>query len=397
MSYPLNSAVAAVMTSPVTQAHQWLAGREFPPELPLLDVAQAVPGYPPAPELTAHLAERIGAPEIARYTGNHGIPELRSALAEHMSAAYRGAIRPEQVTITAGCNQAFCTVTSALAGPDDEIILPLPYYFNHRMWLELQGIRPVYLPFDDNPLPDPERAARLITPRTRALVLVTPNNPTGAIYAPALIEAFFELAQRHGIALIIDETYKDFRADATPAHELFQRSDWADTFIQLYSFSKVFSLTGYRVGSIICTAALTEQIAKIVDCVTICPPRIGQEAALFGLDRLTDWVADKRRLMQQRLAALRAIFDTPGLDYELVSSGAYFAYVRHPFPDETSQQVAWRLFDRHHVLCLPGSTFGPEQERYLRFAFANLDAAEFPALIERLKASQQANNGVHHE
>lgn len=388
MSYPINPAVRAVMTSPVTQAHQWLEGREFPAELPLLDVAQAVPGYPPAATLMAQLAERVMAPETARYTGNHGIPELRSVLAEHMSAAYRGTIGPEQVTITAGCNQAFCTVTSALAGPGDEIILPLPYYFNHRMWLELQGIRPVHLPFDDNPLPDPELAARFITPRTRALVLVTPNNPTGAIYSPALIEAFFELAQRHGIALILDETYKDFRADTDPAHGLFQRSGWDETFVQLYSFSKVFSLTGYRVGSIICGAALTEQIAKIVDCVTICPPRIGQEAALFGLNRLADWVADKRALMQQRTEAMRAAFNTPGLTYELVTSGAYFAYVRHPFPDETSQQVAWRLFDRHHVLCLPGSTFGPEQERYLRFAFANLDAAEFPALIERLKASQ---------
>ena len=123
-------------------------------------------------------------------------------------------------------------------------------------------------------------AAR-ITARTRALVLVTPNNPTGAIYSPAFIKQCFELAKAHGFALVLDETYKDFRDDpGTPPHPLFARPDWQDTLVHLYSFSKVYALPGYRVGSLTAGAMLQAEIAKLLDCITICAPRIGQFAAL---------------------------------------------------------------------------------------------------------------------
>ena len=396
MSYALSTITKAVMTSPVTQAQAWLQDREFPAEKPLLDIAQAAPGYPPAPELNEYLAEQLRRPELARYSGNFGIPELREALAMHMQAQYGGDIHPQQVTITAGCNQGFCTVVQALAGPGDEIMLPLPYYFNHQMWLELQGVRAVHLPFRDEALPAPEDAAALLSPRTRAIALVTPNNPTGAVYSPERLAAFYELAQQHGCALILDETYKDFHGG--PVHDLLQRPDWPQVLIQLYSFSKAYSLPGYRVGSVISSPALIEQMAKIIDCVTICPPRIGQEAALYGLRHLSAWVADKQHLMAERRQALIDAFESAGLAYEIVSAGAYFAYVRHPWgepgpwgesgSERSSVEVARRLLDEQHILCLPGEYFGPGQNHYLRFAFANLDAQQMPELAQRLCASQ---------
>ena len=146
MSYTLNPIVSAVTGSPITASQAWISGREFPPHKPLLNMAQAVPNYPPATALMAHLAKVVAKTETAMYTGIFGIPELRQALATHMEADYDGVIAPEQVAITAGCNQGFCAVMSALAAPGDEVILPLPYYFNHQMWLEMQGIRPVHLP-----------------------------------------------------------------------------------------------------------------------------------------------------------------------------------------------------------------------------------------------------------
>lgn len=378
------------MVSPVTQAQTWAAGRHFPAEKPLLNVAQAVPGYPPPNPLTAFLADQVGKPEVSVYTGIFGLPELRAALAEHINQDYGAAVRPEHVAIVAGCNQAFCVVVTTLAQPNDEILLPLPYYFNHQMWLEIQGIRPVYLPFSDSDgaIPDPAAAARLITARTRAIVLVTPNNPTGAVYPPETIDAFYRLAQRHDLALIIDETYKDFRASHAPAHSLFHAPNWPDTLIQLYSFSKAYSLTGYRVGSITASDAFLTQIGKLLDCVTICAPHIGQQAALYGLAHLNAWREEKRRLMQERVAALRMAFRRDDLRYEVVSAGAYFAYLRHPFTGESAQRVARRLVDEQHILCLPGSTFGPGQEDYLRFAFANLEAERMAELAARLVASQ---------
>ncbi len=390
MAYKVNPAVAPVTAPPIAEAAGWIAGRDFPADKPLLDVAQAVPSYPPPAELAAHLAAEVEKPETSRYSDIAGTPALRRALAAHMSDYYAGRVAAGQVCITAGCNQAFCLAVSALAGPGDEVLLPVPYYFNHQMWLQMQGIRPVYLPFrrDRGGVPDPGDAAERISQRSRAIVLVSPNNPTGAVYPSAVFEAFYDLARQHDLALVVDETYKDFRADDAPPHRLFGHEDWSETFVQLYSFSKVYSLTGYRTGSIICGEALLAQVSKLMDCVAICAPRIGQAAALFGLQALASWRAEKRSMMVERVRRLGEGFRANELAYELVSIGAYFAYLRHPFEGVPAAAVAKRLADEQNVLCLPGSMFGPEQDDYLRFAFANLEVAAMPDLLRRLVASQ---------
>jgi aspartate/methionine/tyrosine aminotransferase len=389
MSYRLNGKLHEVAEPPIAEAQGWIRGRVFPPDKMLIDVAQAVPGYPPPAALTDHLAGIVGRPETARYTEIEGVPALRQALAQHMSGFYGARIATEEVAITAGCNQAFCLAMMALAATGDEVILPLPYYFNHRMWLDMLGIATVTLPFraERGGLPDPKEAAERITKRTRAIVLISPNNPTGAVYPPALLAEFFALARARGIALVIDETYQDFLADPGAPHALFAAPEWRDTLIQLYSFSKVYCLTGYRVGSLIAAPAVIAEIAKAMDCVAICAPRIGQMAALYGLQNLAAWREDNRRLMRDRVAALRASFRNNDIGYQLVSAGAYFAYLRHPFTGETARDVAKRLADSENMLCLPGSMFGPGQEDYLRFAFANVDAQTMPEIARRLARS----------
>jgi aspartate/methionine/tyrosine aminotransferase len=389
MSYRLNTLVRNVAEPPIAEAQGWIRGRSFPPGKPLIDVAQAVPGYPPPAELTDHLAGIIGRPEMARYTEIEGIPALRQALAAHMSGFYGAPVAAEEVAITAGCNQAFCLAMMALAGAGDEVILPLPYYFNHRMWLDMLGIATVALPFrpDRGGVPDPREAAERITRRTRAIVLISPNNPTGAVYPPQVLAEFFALARARGIALVIDETYKDFLAEKGAPHGLFADRAWRDTLVQLYSFSKVYCLTGYRVGSIVASPDLIAEAAKAMDCVAICAARIGQEAALYGLEHLAAWRESNRILMHDRVTALRAAFRDNSIGYELVSAGAYFAYLRHPFAGTAARDVARRLAEEENMLCLPGSMFGDGQEDYLRFAFANVDAETMPEIARRLASS----------
>jgi aspartate/methionine/tyrosine aminotransferase len=389
MSYRLNTLVRNVAEPPIAEAQGWIRGRSFPPEKPLIDVAQAVPGYPPPAALTDHLAGVIGRQEMARYTEIEGIPALRQALAAHMSGFYGAPVAAEEVAITAGCNQAFCLAMMALAAAGDEIILPLPYYFNHRMWLDMLGIATVALPFrpDRGGVPDPREAAERITRRTRAIVLISPNNPTGAIYPPEVLAEFLALARSRGIALVIDETYKDFLAEKSAPHGLFADRAWQDTLVQLYSFSKVYCLTGYRVGSIVASPDLIAEAAKAMDCVAICATRIGQEAALYGLDHLATWREDNRILMRDRVTALRDAFRDNSIGYELVSAGAYFAYLKHPFRGTSARDVAKRLAEAENMLCLPGSMFGDGQEDYLRFAFANVAAETMPEIASRLASS----------
>ena len=388
MKLTANPLLAAVAAPPIAEAHRWIEGRRFPPEKPLIDVAQAVPGYPPPRELTDHLATIVGEAATARYTDIPGLPALRQALAEDMAAFYGAPIGAEDVAITAGCNQAFCLALLALARAGDEVILPLPYYFNHQMWLEMQGVvaRPLAFRPERGGVPDPAEAAVLIGPRTRAIVLVTPNNPTGAVYPAETIAAFYRLAEAHGLALVIDETYRDFLPADEPPHALFAEPGWRDTLAQLYSFSKVYCLTGYRVGSIICGPALAAEIAKAMDTVAICAPRIGQLAALYGLGHLDAWRRDNTLRMRERLAALRQALARNDLGYRLISAGAYFAYLAHPFDGRPAMQAARRLADEQNLLALPGSMFGLGQEAYLRLAFANVEAAAMPDLAARLAA-----------
>jgi aspartate/methionine/tyrosine aminotransferase len=375
-----------VAPPPIPEAHSWIAGRSFPSSKPLIDVAQAVPGYPPPKSLTDHLASVIGEAASARYTDVPGLPALRQALAADMAAFYGARIEADDVSITAGCNQAFCLAVMASAAAGDEVILPLPYYFNHQMWLEMQGITARHLPFraDRSGVPDPDEAAKLIGPRTRAIVLVTPNNPTGAIYPPNVIAAFFRLARSHGLALILDETYRDFLPTDEAPHGLFAEPGWRDTLVQLYSFSKVYCLTGYRVGSIITGPALGEEIAKAMDTISICAPRIGQLAAIYGLGHLGEWRAKNTQLMRGRLDAVLQALSRNDLGYRLISAGAYFAYLAHPFDGRPAMQVARRLADEQNILALPGSMFGPAQDGFLRIAFANAEAAMMPELAKRL-------------
>ena len=385
----LSPTVTEVDVSPISEAYGWLGERPAGNGSSgdgLIDVSQAVPGYPPPESLRRHVAHLALDPQAHRYTDQLGLRELRAALARDLERAYGGRVGAEQIAITAGCNQAFCLVADALARAGDEVVVPLPYYFNHDMWLRARGVTPVYVTAGEDLLPRPADIARRITRRTRAIVLVTPNNPTGAVYPPELIARCYELAELAGIALLVDETYRDFRSTAAPAHDLFSRDGWERTLVHLDSFSKVFCLAGYRVGAIAAGEELLHQVAKLMDCVAICPPRLGQEAALFGLERLGEWREENRLRMNRRVQAFRqALAALEHGSFEVVAAGAYFAYLRHPFTGQSSRDVARRLARDHGVLTLAGDMFGPGQGAFLRVALANLSADRVAELVQRLE------------
>jgi aspartate/methionine/tyrosine aminotransferase len=383
--------IQGIEAPPIAEAMSWIS--TSPSNRALINLCQAVPSYPPAEALAEEVGRLARLPATSLYSDILGIPALRQALAESLAADYKADIADRNIAITAGCNQAFAATMMALAEAGDNVILPVPYYFNHHMWLEMLGIRPRYLPAirGESTTPAAADAAGLIDERTRAIVLCSPNNPTGAIYPAETIREFYNLAKSRGIALVIDETYKDFRTDPKPPHDLFQDPRWGDCLIQLYSFSKVFALTGYRVGSVTASPEFLGELEKILDCVAICAPTISQGAALFGLTSLAQWKDEKLKLAREKASALRQAFEHPELDYRLLSAGAFFAYIRHPFAED-AKTVAKRLAQQHDLLALPGSMFGPGQEQYLRLAFANAEARLMPDVVARLIESQ---NGKH--
>ena len=387
MTLPLNPAMAATEPPPVMEARRWLQGVAFPADRPLINVSQAAPVDPPPLALRQAIAEAALTNDAAHLYGPVlGLPELRAEIALQWSAAYGGTITEGQTAITQGCNQAFTAVLSTLAGSGDEVILPTPWYFNHKMWLDMQGVKAVPLPAGPGLIPQAEDAARLITPRTRAIVLVSPNNPGGVEYPSETLAAFRDLARGHDLALIVDETYRDFDARTGRPHDLFADPDWDDTLIQLYSFSKAYRLTGHRVGAITASTQRLAEVEKFLDTVAICPSQLGQIGALWGMRNLAQWVAGERdEILARRAAMVSGFAALP--DWKLLGCGAYFAYVEHPYP-MASDALAKRLVQEASLLMLPGTMFQPdshpEGRRQLRIAFANIDAGGIAEMFRRL-------------
>jgi aspartate/methionine/tyrosine aminotransferase len=335
------------------------------------------------------MVEALSDPSCHLYGPVLGNAALRTALAQAWSGWYGGAVGPDRVAITAGCNQAFAAVITALCAPGDSVLLPMPWYFNHKMWLDMAGIRAVPLPTGADLLPDAEAARALMDDRTRAIAIVTPNNPGGVEYPPGTITALRDVAREAGLRLIIDETYRDFHSCDGAPHDLLRARDGHETLIQLYSFSKAYRLTGHRVGAIIAAPALLREIEKFQDTVAICPPQLGQRAALWGLENLQAWLAGERAEILARRAAIA--HHMPRLEaqgWRLKGLGAYFAWLEQPFADPASV-IARRLVTDAGILLLPGTMFGPADdpsgERHLRVAFANADKAGLATLFDRLE------------
>ena len=381
----VNPLVAAIESPPIPEAHGWARqydGRHGP----LLDLCQAVPGYAPHPELLTRAAAAAADPAHARYGLIDGDLVLREAYASELSSTYGGVVEADQVAITAGCNQAFFLALTTLAERGDNVVLPLPWFWNHQQSCTMLGVEPRPLPCraESGFVPEVEDAARLIDDRTRAIVLITPNNPTGAVYPPETIAAFHRLCVAHGIPLILDETYRDFLpAGQVMPHALFTAADWPGHLVQLYSFSKAYCIPGHRMGAIAADAGLIRAFVKVLDCLHICPQRGGQAVLGWAIPALGEWRAANRALINDRAAAVRDGFQGLG-GWRVESLGAYFAYVRHPFGEVPAARVAARIATEFGAVGLPGSAFGPGQEGHVRMAFANVDVDGVGELVRRL-------------
>jgi len=379
--------IESVPFPPISAVKEWLAGRTFPPERPLVDLCQAVPDFPPASELVAHLKPLLDDPQTSKYSPDEGLFEVREAVSAWFARRYGYGPAAAEICLTIGASQAFWLALLTLCRAGDEVILQLPAYFDHPMAIDALGIRPVYAPFDPatGGIPDPAVIETLITPRTRVLLLVTPSNPTGAVIPPPVIAELYELARRHDITLLLDETYNAFLPPGASPHALFGESGWQKHFIHIASFGKTFALTGYRAGALVAGKEVIHQALKIQDTMAVCQPRLTQHAIAFGCERLDDWVAANARMMQRRHDRFVERFTRSGNPFQLVASGAFFAWVRHPWPGLSGWAAARRLAMEADLVCLPGEAFGPGMEPYLRLAFGNLPEVQIPAAVERFR------------
>lgn len=384
MNYPISQSIINVHFPPIAEVTSWVAdrpadGRE------MVDLCQAVPDYAPAPELLDHLSYVIREPSTSRYTWDEGKVEVREAVCRHYQNRYRAVIAPENICLTAGCSQAFWLMITTLCQPGDEIIVQTPYYFDYPMALDIQGIKSVYASFheENGGLPSLEEIRLLITPRTRAILLVSPSNPTGVVTPPELLAELYSIAKLNSIALIVDETYSEFITAPSPPHALFSDPDWGDHFIHITSFGKTYALTGYRAGMLVASEKFIQEALKSQDTMLICQPHITQHAVGFGIEHLGEWVTANRSMMERRHEVFVKEFVCGENPFKLVTSGPFFAWVRHPWPHLCGKDAVRRLINEAALLTLPGEVFGPGMESYIRLAFGNIKEERIPEAVKR--------------
>ncbi len=382
----LSPRIQATAEPAIPTARSW-AARYAGQAGPVIDLTQAVPGYPPHPALLEQLGRAAGDAALAGYGPIDGDPALRTALAADISRFYGAAVAPADIALTAGGNLAFSMVMATLCGQGDAVALPTPWYFNHHMALTMLGARVLPLPChaEQGFVPSASAARALLAEGARALVLVSPNNPTGAVYPPALLAELATACREAGAWLVLDETYRDFLApEQSPPHALFADPAWRDHVVHLYSFSKAYCVPGHRVGAVACGPAFRAELVKALDTWQICPPRAAQHALAWAVPALLDWRLANRDLMAERARAFRAaVAPLPG--WRLDALGAYFAYLRLPDGAPDAMAAAETLAAEHGLLCLPGPFFGPGQQRHLRLAFANVGLEAIAAVPGRLR------------
>ncbi len=360
---------AAIPLPIIPQVAAWI--REHPGTLSL---GQGVAGYGPPPEAWSELRRLADEPLLHRYQPVTGLPELTAALRADLERRSRIPRQdPRGLMVTAGANAAFLQAMLAILDVDDEVILPVPCYFNHEMAIGMAGGRAVLVPSDDRYIPDPDAIARAITPRTRAVVTVSPNNPSGAVFPEPILRAIHELCVRRGLFHISDETYERF-VHGGARHVSPGAFPGADQHtISLFSFSKAYGLASWRVGCVLFPPALQEDMVKIQDTNLICPPVASQLAALGCLRAGDDWVSARiREVGETRDRVLARLKDLGDQARFGASDGAFYVLLAVA-SRESPLEVTRRLIAEHRVAVIPGSAFGFTQGCLLRVAYGALD------------------------
>ncbi len=360
---------AGVQLPMVPTVTSWIA--ETPGAISL---GQGMVGFgPPEAAMTA-IPALVARPETHRYQPDPGIPELRQAFADKLQRENHIRVAPERrIMVTAGSNQAFLNTVLCICDPGDEVILLTPYYFNHEMAIALAGCRAVCVPTDASYQPRPDAIDAAITDRTRAVVTVSPNNPTGAVYSRELLTAINQLCARRGIFHVSDEAYEYFTFDG--AEHFSPGSLGGDEHtISLYSLSKAYGFAGWRVGFSVTPEALYDDLLKIQDSNSICAAAISQMIAVELLRIGRAYCDDK--LVEIAAVRARALEMLGGISERVTipeACGAFYFLARvDPAPARTATELCERLAREHGVGVIPGETFGMTDGCYLRISYGAL-------------------------
>lgn len=312
--------------------------------------------------------------DAGKYTLPDGLSELRELVAAKHKAEHGIDVDSnENVMISAGNMQGLNTLFHTMLDPGDEIILTDPCFASHIQQIKLFMGKPVYWPLnkDNGWNLDVDRLPQLITDKTQAVVLVSPSNPTGKIFSKEDLIRVGEIAKQHNILVIIDDPYSDFVYENRNQYfNLASIEEFKEHTIYLYSFSKSYAMSGWRLAYIIMPAELKHEALKVHDATMICAPRISQLAGIIALSQPSDHkqkfeaiLARRRELLCQRLDNVSHVFSYQKPD------GAYYVFPEIISDHTNSREFAIDLLNNAKVTVTPGSAFGDSGEHHVRMAY----------------------------
>lgn len=349
-----------------------------------ISLGQGVVSYSPPTEAIDRITEFLSNPQNHKYQSLQGISPLLEAIAVKLQAENHVALPNRQVVVTAGSNMGFLNAVLAITNPGNEVILQVPYYFNHEMAIAIAGCRAVLVHTDQNYQLRPEAIEAAITKQTRAIVTISPNNPTGVVYPEATLRTVNQICRAHSLYHIHDEAYEYFTYDDVTHFSPGAIADSAPYTISLYSLSKAYGFASWRIGYMVIPEELLMPMMKIQDTNVICPAVVSQYAALGALqagrkycqERLAA-IATNRQLMLQTLAQVKHLCTVPP------SNGAFYLFLKI-HTRLSAMQLVERMIRKHGVAALPGDTFGIHDGCYLRVAYAALEQNTAIEGIQRL-------------
>jgi aspartate/methionine/tyrosine aminotransferase len=328
-------------------------------------------------------------PDAGKYTLPDGMPELRElVVAKHKAKTGIDIDADENVMISAGNMQGLNTLFHTMLDPGDEIILTDPCFASHIQQINLFSGKPVYWPLDENNnwsldtglLPD------LITDKTQAIVLVSPSNPTGTIFSEDELIRVGEIARQHNILIIIDDPYSDFvYGNRDKYFNLASAEEFKEHIVYLYSFSKSYAMSGWRLAYMVMPAELKHEAIKVHDATLICAPRISQLAGIAALSLPSDHKQEFERILNSRRELIcQRLGNIPHVFASQKPEGAYYIFPKIIAAHTNSKAFAIDLLHNARVTVTPGSAFGPSGEHHVRMAYC-VDADTINLAFDRIE------------
>jgi aspartate/methionine/tyrosine aminotransferase len=359
-----------------------------------ISLGQGVVNYGPPAEAIAALPSMMGDGSLHKYLGVSGHPGLVEAIQAKLAEENQVHLGSDaMLMVTAGSNMAFLNSVLAVADPGDEFILPMPFYFNQEMAIRMCGCVPVPVPANADWSLNVDAMAAAITPRTRAIITVSPNNPTGAVYSEASLRAINALCAQHGLYHFSDEAYEYFTYEGVKHFSPASIPSAMKHTLSFYSMSKNYGMASWRVGYVVFPANLFDAMNKVQDTNLICAPMPSQLLAIQALKQGRNWVAPKiQALSEVRQTVYRTLEDLGDLVQFPKTQGAFYVLMKLPGLAQGIEPIEFNraMTEKFKVASIPGFAFGLTQSHeanYQRLSYGALEAASVAEGVQRYVAA----------